>query len=122
MTDRVVEGSSTSFIPNDSLAFSSHFHAGTLNMEKQAELLSASHYGQTSQGGFGFTRRGRRGRRGGVQRQSNIGPDTPEDYPEENCFAWNYRRCNNQNCPKEHVCRICKQRHKAIGCPKDKNN
>lgn len=120
VTDKVIEGKSTSFIPSDSLGFSSHFHAATLNLDKQAELLAASQYNRGS--GMG-SRRGRRGRRGGVQRNQNTsGSEAPDDYPEDNCFAWNYRKCFLQNCPKEHVCRICKQRHKAIGCPRDKTN
>lgn len=120
VTDKVIDGKSSSFIPNDSLGFSSHFHAATLNLDKQAELLAASQYNRGLGSGL---RRGRRGRRGGMQRfHTNVGSEAPEDYPEENCFAWNYRKCLLQNCPKEHVCRICKQRHKAIGCPKDKAN
>lgn len=42
VTDKVIEGRATSFIPSDSLGFSSHFHAATLNLDKQAELIAAS--------------------------------------------------------------------------------
>lgn len=122
VVDRVVNGISKSFVPQDAIGFTSHFHAAMLNLDKQAELLAASHGGR---GSYHNTRRGRRGRRGAGQRGSSSMSSSVEvldDYPEDNCYWWNYRKCTLQNCPKEHVCRICRQRHKAVGCPKDKQN
>lgn len=46
--------------------------------------------------------------------------DIPEGYPENNCFFWNYRVCNNVSCQKKHTCRLCEGNHRATGCPREK--
>lgn len=47
VTNKVIEGKSTSFVPSNSLGFSSHFHT-TLNMDKRTELMAASQYNHSS--------------------------------------------------------------------------
>lgn len=42
VVDRVLNEQATTFLPNDSLLFSSHFHAATINLEKQVEPLSTA--------------------------------------------------------------------------------
>lgn len=42
--------------------------------------------------------------------------EIPADFPSDICFFFNYRNCQDDNCPKAHVCRKCNGRHRADSC------
>lgn len=85
----------------DSVAIGQAFHPAKLNSDSLDKGLGA---GQQRRKQWKKTSKG----------------EVPEGYPDNNCFFWNYRVCNNVNCQKKHICRVCEGNHKATGCPRDK--
>ena len=111
VVDKFIKGTTKKFIAGDTLAVSSHFHAG--NMPQQ-------HFNRKQTGrGRGF---GRGRRTSGVSDTSEREPTpSPEGFPSEICYNYNYRACSGTNCQKQHICRQCKGSHRAQGCQEKKD-
>lgn len=99
--DRFLKNPVAGFVIADSVAIGHAFHPAKLNMDVQDK-------------GYGVNKMKRK-----PGKKSQRG-EIPEGYPENNCFYWNYRVCNNAGCQKKHSCHVCEGNHKAVGCPRDK--
>lgn len=99
--DKVIEGESSTFITGDLLGVALYFHGGNT-----LPRLPESKSGRPKK-----NRRQREDGEGGV----------PDDFPENICYGFNYGRCSGV-CSKQHICRICKAKHKAVGCPERKSD
>lgn len=42
--------------------------------------------------------------------------EVPADFPADVCFYFNYRSCNDESCPRKHICRKCHGKHRADSC------
>lgn len=108
--DKLIMGDASTFLAGDPIAVSSHLNAGgTKALQQALQQNSSDNNAPASQ------QRSRRARR--KNWQDRRGKGIPEDYPPDNCYDWNYGTCENSSCSKSHACRICKQRHRAVGCP-----
>lgn len=110
IVDKYLEGKSRGFDPDpviSSLTFSSKIIPDTVELCPGASLTKGVVSYQTSRS----TGRGRR--RNPTNKRSD---DTPNDFPSDICFMFNYRHCGDENCTKSHVCRKCSGKHRADGC------
>lgn len=94
----------STFIAGYPIAASLNFHASNM-IRNQAEKQNTN----WSRG------RGRGRGRNNKPRQSTI----PDGFPEHICYDYNYKNCDG--CTKNHICRICNAAHKAIACPKKRD-
>ena len=109
VVDKVAKGNTKKFVAGDTLAVASHFHAGN--------LLPVNNPRRQFGRGRGF-----RGRRSGFSDTDRAGETSlPEGFPSDVCYNFNYRSCSGVNCQKQHVCRLCKGLHRAIGCQEKKD-
>lgn len=99
--DKYLEGNSSNFPVGDMLGVAMHFHAGNLAVSRVRQTFNKSKKG----------RRNREEHDGGV----------PEGFPEDICYGFNYNKCTG-SCSKNHVCRICRAKHKAVGCPESRSD
>lgn len=99
--DAVLANEIPTFVAGYPIAASLNFHASNM-IRNQAE----------KQQNMWFRGRGRGRGRGNRPRQSII----PDGFPEHICYDFNYKNC--EGCNKNHICRICNSAHKAINCPK----
>ena len=97
------------FSVGDVLGVASHFHAGNFQPSQKKSFT---------------TYRGGRGGRYQYRRYGDSSQDRvkeykesgiPEGFPEEICYAWNYKSCSGK-CSKKHECRVCGGDHKASVC------
>ena len=97
------------FVVGDVLGVWSHFHAG--NLQSTQKKYTGNF--KSSRGGGRFQNR----RFGDYsQEKAKEGKESePDGFPEEICFAWNYKTCS-WKCPKKHECRVCGSDHKASIC------
>lgn len=99
--DKVIDGESSTFVTGDLLGVALHFHGGnTLPCPQEPRNVKS-----------------KRNRR---QKEEGDG-GVPDDFPEHICYGFNYGRCTG-SCSKQHICRICKLKHKAVGCPDRKSD
>lgn len=101
LIDAVIAREIMSFIPGYPLASCLHFHAS--NMVRNQISVGRG--------------RGRGRGRGGRSDRKGI---PPEGFPDHICYDYNYRSCDG--CSKSHVCRVCNGTHRAINCPRKKEN
>ena len=95
------------FSVGDVLGVSSHFNAGNLQpVQRKSNSFRGSRGGHYQNRRFyDQSDRNRESKEAGV----------PEGFPEEICYAWNYKSCSGK-CSKKHECRVCGQDHKASAC------
>lgn len=99
--DKFIEGESSSFIVGDLLGVALYFHGGnTLPRQSESKLP-----------------RSKRNRRQKDEGEGGV----PDDFPEHICYGFNYGKCTG-TCSKQHICRICIAKHKAVGCPDRKSD
>ena len=108
VVDKVICGVNKRFVAGDSLAVSSHFHAGNLSQPPPSTSKR-----------FAGRGRGYRQRRLGTY-DNDPESSVPDGFPPEICYNFNYRSCSGTNCQKQHICRSCKGHHRAIGCQEKK--
>lgn len=101
VVDKVIEGESSTFVTGDLLGVALCFHGGNTLPRQQEPRTS----------------RVKKNRR---QRDESDG-GVPEDFPEHICYGFNYGKCTGA-CSKQHICRICKAKHKAVGCADRKSD
>ena len=94
------------FSVGDVLGVSSHFNAGNLQLQ---------HRQQSFQRGGRFSKSRRSFDSAQETDKSKKEFTVPEGFPEEICYAWNYKSCSGK-CSKKHECRVCGADHKAVGC------
>ena len=100
------------FSVGDTLGVSSNFHAGNLQSPKPAKVGKKA----------GFQKWGKK-QPDKVSDQSDRNSSVPEGFPDDVCYAFNYKRCSSNSCSKKHVCRQCGGSHRAQGCfEKTKSN
>ena len=97
------------FSVGDVLGVASHFHAGNM---QPSQRKGPTQYRGSRGGRYQYRRyndynqeRSREYKESGV----------PEGFPEEICYAWNYKSCSGK-CSKKHECRVCGSDHKASAC------
>lgn len=100
VVDQFVKSPSLGFAVADPVALGFSFHPAKLVLDTDAKQSNSV----------------KRKKNSGRQGKSGI----PDDYPPMNCYYWNYKSCWNNNCIKQHTCRICEGPHRAVGCPRDK--
>lgn len=110
IVNNYLSGKSKNFRPDpvsSTLAFSSGVIPESVEMCPGASI---------TKGVVSYPVRRGRGRRNqnNFSRQRN--EEVPQDFPMDLCFYFNYRQCNNDNCPKAHVCRKCRGAHRADSC------
>lgn len=104
--DAVISKDIPTFVAGYQVAASLNFHSSNL-IRNQTERQSQNFRG--------------RGRGRGRWVRSDKKPSTiPEGFPENVCYDFNYKTCDG--CAKNHTCRICAGIHKAINCPKKREN
>ena len=108
VVDKVAKGTVRQFVAGDTLAVASHFHVGNLSVNQNINKRP------TGRG------RGYRGRRSSGPDHDRESPVTPEGFPSDICYHYNYRVCSAANCAKQHICRTCKGSHRAQGCHEKK--
>ena len=98
------------FSVGDVLGVSSHFHAG--NFQSTQKKSTGSFRGSRGGGRYPYRRYGDYSQ----DKSRDVKEATvPEGFPEEICYAWNYKNCSGK-CFKKHECRVCGSDHKAINC------
>lgn len=110
IVDKYLERKGSSFDPDpviSSLTFASKVIPDSVELCHGASLTKGVVSYQQSKGP-----RNKR-RNSNVTRKQD---DTPIDFPPEICFQFNYRQCQDENCPKAHSCRKCGGRHRADTC------
>lgn len=69
--------------------------------------------GSVSGTGFGKVAKKRsKQRKGGPWSNDNV----PDGWPEALCYDYNYGSCEKTDCSKDHVCRVCSAKHRAMNC------
>ena len=110
VVDKFIKDPSKKFVAGDTLAVASHFHAG--NMPQQHVNKKQSGRGRGS---------GRGRRTSGYSEFDRDSVPTPEGFPTDICYNYNYRSCSGVNCQKQHICRQCRGSHRAQGCQEKKD-
>ena len=108
VVSKVIEEELDSFPVGDSLGVSSNFHAGNL-IPKSPKTQR--------KGGFKKWGSGKWGKKFDKSPENaDKSPTVPDGFPEDICYAFNYKRCTSTNCSKKHICRSCGGSHRAQGC------
>ena len=97
------------FSVGDTLGVFSHFHAGNF---QPVQKKSVGAFRGSRGGRFPYRRYGEPTQDKGRDIKETY---VPEGFPEEICYAWNYKSCSGK-CSKKHECRVCGLDHKASGC------
>ena len=104
---KVIDDKMESFPVGDTLGVSSHFHAGNLVPAKAISKQNVKKWGGAKWGKKPFDKQS-----DSVEKT----PPVPDGFPDDICYAFNYKRCSSNSCAKKHVCRSCGGNHRAQGC------
>ena len=98
------------FSVGEVLGVSSHFHAG--NFMSVPKKSAGSGFRGSRGGRYPYRRYGDYSQEKGREvKEASV----PEGFPEDICYAWNYKSCSGK-CSKKHECRVCGSDHKASNC------
>ena len=100
--DRVIRGDLSSFVAGDPISVACNFHAGNIQQTKRDQS-------KRGRGGFFKPRVNRLDTADSADRDQ-----TP--FPQDLCYNFNYRKCYSAACQKLHLCRICRGKHRGLGC------
>ena len=111
--NRYVDEEVSKIVVGHTIAVASHFHAG--NLVPTTTPARTPNEGRGRGRGYFFRQR-KFSQSSQPPKDSDSTKANFEGFPDDLCFKYNHRSCTG-HCSKQHVCRVCNDKHPASACP-----